>query len=259
MTEKQALETSQGKLDKTSQRFRKLFLLNLTLEMIRHSKIEEFFLLENILKIKDRKEKQEAKNLEKKYGRHKGYNLSLMHREPFKRKEMISGPKPMFAPIVRPSRPIRRQMQPLRIPEYPLPQTVQNIRPIPSNIQLDLGKLNPLIRDQNVRAIECNGPDENIIAKGNIGAKTTNIILNKEEINQVLQKFSESSRIPMHEGVFKIVVGRLILSAIVSEVVGSKFIIRKMEMQMPPSSQGVNPNMQGPPLGMQRSIDPRRF
>ena len=133
------------------------------------------------------------------------------------------------------------------IPEYPLPPTVQNIKPIPTNIQIELGKLNPLIQDQNVRSIECNGPEENIIVRGNIGTKTTRIILSKEDIDQIINAFSESARIPISEGVFKIVVGRLILSAIISEVVGCKFIIRKMTPQSPSLPQERMPYSNYPP------------
>jgi hypothetical protein len=258
MREKEkTLEISRGKLDKTSQHFRKLFLLKLTLEMIRHSKVEEFFVLENIIKQKDKKAKEEDKKLEKRYG--KGELMpSIMHREPFRKREIELEPTPLFAPRVSPlrgpppraSRPIPRQPQPLNIPEYQLPPTVQHIRPTPTNIQIDLGKLNPLIQDHNVRTIECNGPDENLLVKGGMGSKPTSIILNREEIDQVFQRFSEASKIPLHEGVFKIVVGRLILSAIISNVVGSKFIIKKMASQMAPP----NPMMRMPPPGM-----PRRF
>ncbi|MEJ2268006.1 MAG: hypothetical protein P8X70_02940 [Nanoarchaeota archaeon] len=61
-----------------------------------------------------------------------------------------------------------------------------------------------------------------------MGVKPTGIILNKKEIDKVIKTFSEKSMIPIHEGVFRVVVGRLILSAIISEVTGSKFIIKKM-------------------------------
>lgn len=239
---KEELEVSNGKLDKTSQKFRKLFLLRFALELIKSSKVEDFFLLENIIKKRDKKARSEERNLEKKYG--KGELIpSIMHREPFRRKPE-SEARPIFAqsgvqksswqqPTIKktPSQSQMMSRTPVQIPEYPLPQRLQYLRPIPSNVQIDLGKLNQLIQDQNIKTIECNGPDENITVKGNAGSKTTNIILSKSEMDEVLQRFSEASKIPIHEGIFKIVVGRLVLSAIVSEVVGSKFIIKKMSPQ----------------------------
>ena len=71
-------------------------------------------------------------------------------------------------------------------------------------------------------------------------------MLNNEEINDVLNRSSTISRIPIHEGVFKIVVGKFILSAIISEVVGSKFIIRKITSQI-----------QTPMLGIPSRFPPR--
>ena len=99
-----------------------------------------------------------------------------------------------------------------------------------------MGKLNPLIKDRVVRNIACNGPDKNIMVKGMMGRKITNIILSEEEINQTIKKFSEIAKIPVYEGIFKVAVGRLILSAIISKVVGSKFIIKKMMEYSPPTS-----------------------
>jgi hypothetical protein len=219
-----------GKLDYTSEKFRVIFLLKFTKELIKHSK-EDFFTLQHILK---RREKPNTFKLNTK-DEFEDYIPSLMYTE--KRQS----PKPIVVRETETPRAItfkplpksvqiqaRQQKPPLRIPEYPLPPTVSYLRPTPTNIQIDLGRLNPLVQDPAVSSIECNGTEEPVMVKGNMGAKTTSITLNKDEINNILQKFSEESKIPIHEGVFKIVVGRLILSAIVSEVIGSKFIIRKM-------------------------------
>ena len=117
---------------------------------------------------------------------------------------------------------------PLKIPDSRLPETVQHFRPMPTSRVIDLGKLNPLIRDPLVKVIECNGDDKKIIVMGRMGRKSTKIILTKEEVDNMINKFSEAAKIPVQEGVFKVVFGTLIFSAIVSEVVSSKFLIRKM-------------------------------
>ena len=100
--------------------------------------------------------------------------------------------------------------------------------PVPTNIQIDLGKLNPILQDPTTISIECNGSDKPIMTSGRMGARKTNIVLNKEEIDHIIQKISETAKIPISEGVYKIATGRIILSAIVSDTIGSKFIIRKM-------------------------------
>jgi hypothetical protein len=71
--------------------------------------------------------------------------------------------------------------------------------------------------------------------QGAMGTKKTGIVLSKEEIDETVQRFSRETRIPIQEGIFKVVVGNLIFLAIISEIVGSKFIIKKMiqEQQLP--------------------------
>ena len=116
----------------------------------------------------------------------------------------------------------------MRIPEPKLPARLQYLRPVPTKVQIDLGKLNPLIKDSMVRVIQCDGPDEDISVQGNMGTKKTSISLSKEEITSVLRKFSEEAKIPIEDGAIRIVVGNLILLAVVSDVVSTKFIIKKM-------------------------------
>jgi hypothetical protein len=116
----------------------------------------------------------------------------------------------------------------LLIPESNFPVHLQYIKPVPVNKEIELGKINPLIRDPLVKIIECYGPGENITVQGDMGTKRTGIILNKGEIDDIIQRFSKETKIPVQEGIFKVVAGRFIFLAIVSEIVGSKFIIRKM-------------------------------
>jgi hypothetical protein len=114
------------------------------------------------------------------------------------------------------------------IPETRFPPHIQYIKPVPINKEIDLGKLNPLIMDKFVKIIECYGPNENLFVKGSMGVKKTGITLTDEEIKGIINKFSEETRIPANEGIFKVASGRLMFSAIISETVGSKFIISKI-------------------------------
>ncbi len=134
--------------------------------------------------------------------------------------------KPLTAPRER-FRPSLEKAR-LRIPEQVLPPQFRYLKPTPSERQIDLGKLNPLVQDPLVKSIECGGPEQNIIVTESGGAKKTSIILSKEEIDEIVEKFSKAAKIPIHEGVFRVVVGRLVFLAITSEIVGSRFIIRKM-------------------------------
>jgi hypothetical protein len=114
------------------------------------------------------------------------------------------------------------------IPDSRLPPHIQYLKPVPINKDIDLAKLNPLVNDPMVKAIECYGEGENIVVKGGMGVKKTTIIMNKDEIKDIIQRFSKEAKIPAQEGVFKVAAGRLTLTAIISDTVGSKFIVKKI-------------------------------
>ena len=135
----------------------------------------------------------------------------------------------------------------LRIPEPRLPPELEYLKPIPSTREIELGKLNPLINDPAIRKIECDGPNKPIIVSGNMGRKPTEIILTAGETEEVIERFSAAAKIPVDVGVFRVVVGNLIFSAIVSDIVPNRFIISKIspqvQMRFRPVPQQVPPSV----------------
>ena len=132
----------------------------------------------------------------------------------------IPAPRESFRPVLGDAR--------LVVPETKLPVQFQYLQPTPTNQDVDLSRLNPLIKDPQVKIIECPGPEQNVMVTGTMGTQKTGIILNKDEISDIINRFSKISKIPVHDGVFKVVFGRFIFMAIVSEIVGSRFTLRKM-------------------------------
>jgi len=116
------------------------------------------------------------------------------------------------------------------LPEVALPETVRDVRPVPRFEKINLGRLNRFLNDPFVKVIECSGPDQKINVVRVIGHKSTSTSLSKEEIDEILMTFSRLGRIPLKPGVFRVVFGNLVLSALVSEIVGSKFMIKKIPM-----------------------------
>ena len=203
-------------LTKISDEFKVFFLLQFTRELIRNSSTSEFLELETILKKEGKVTHQEIRN-----------KIKEREKPVFAKEEII---KPFPSAV----KTRKWQVPALRIPETRLPQNLQYLKPIPTKLEIDLGKLNPLIKDPLVNSIECSGTEEPVTVRGKMGVKKTNIILDKEEIDQTIKKFSETAKIPIHEGVFKIVIGGLVLSAIISGIIGSKFIIKKMSYSQHP-------------------------
>jgi CO dehydrogenase/acetyl-CoA synthase epsilon subunit len=93
---------------------------------------------------------------------------------------------------------------------------------------IDLGKLNPFLQDPNVKTIETTGEDDDVMVSGAMGRKPTGIKLSKEEIDEVIDKFSKKAKIPKAEGLFKVTVDNLIFTAMISDTISSRFIIKKI-------------------------------
>jgi hypothetical protein len=208
------------KSQEKTEEFKQFFLLAFTRELIKN------YFIEDIDKIEFEEETQ--KQIAKKRAR----EVVREFKRPLKMspvRQLKAMTDETFKPLPMPFRPKRR----LIIPRPNLPPRLQYIKPVPTSKQLDLGKLNPLIQDPAVQSIECNGPNENIIVK-TPSERKTGIILNKEEIDDIINTFSQSAKIPVSEGVFRAAVGSLFLSGIISEVIGSKFIIKRIRYPTPP-------------------------
>lgn len=146
-------------------------------------------------------------------------------------------PQPIRQPIQRQA-PIQRappmpQRRPLPIPQaHSLPAHLQYLKPTMEQIkpkEIDLGKLNPLIEDRNVKSIEIEGSDQPVYVSGMMGRKPTAEKLSEDEIKEIINKFSKESKVPATDGVFKVLVGHLQLTAIVSDSIGTRFVIKKIQ------------------------------
>lgn len=222
-----------------SQNFKRVFLLAFTKELIRHSAKKDILKLQSIIESREKEKKVEILNEPIKKLVREIKQIEAPIQEIIKKPIEIQQIRRPISIEIKP-RPIVRQFtkpvarRPLFIPEPKLPPHLEYLKPIPTaGIEIDLFKLNPLIKDAAVRIVEVN-PDERVIVIGTMGTKPTDIILNKEDIDRVINKFSEVSKIPANEGIYRVVVGNLILSAIISETIGSKFIIKKMIINLNP-------------------------
>lgn len=112
--------------------------------------------------------------------------------------------------------------------DLPKNEYIRNLRPHPTQESIDLGKINKLINNPHVKSIECTGPNQSLLLRTSRGKNKSGISLTNEEINGILEKFSEKANIPIEKGIFRAVVGKFSITAVVSESVGSRFIIREI-------------------------------
>ena len=207
-------------LIQTSKDFRISFLLKFTQELINNSKTEYVFVLENQLEqIKEIKKNQFT-------GRSEQRQQLLNQPE----KKIVLKRIKSKIPSIRERFKLKENSLLIPTPQ-PLPPTVSYIKPVPVPLsgQIDLGLINALINDPTVNTIECKGENQSLIVRRFNGEiRQTGIILTNDEIQQVIQIFSQESKIPAEEGIFKVAVGNLIFSAIISDVVPLKFVIQKL-------------------------------
>lgn len=146
----------------------------------------------------------------------------------------------------------QKPRKPVNLPDRPKPP----MRPVPlaaPSASLELGKLNALIRDPLITSIECQGENKPLIITKNNQTSKSEIKLNKQEISVVITEFSEKARIPLIEGLLRARVGNLEISAVVSKIASSRFIITKTFIQPLMNLQQQQPRPVAYP-GLQRSI-----
>ncbi len=114
------------------------------------------------------------------------------------------------------------QAKPLSMLNTPAPFSPGNIG------NPDMGhKINHLLEDPRVRIVECPGPNKNLLVRKDGLVQRTKEILDENEIDEVINIFSEKTKIPLIGGTFKAALGNIIMTAVRSEFVGSRFIIQK--------------------------------
>ena len=102
---------------------------------------------------------------------------------------------------------------------------------IPVGNAFNLAKINELVRDNSINSIEAIGVGKPLLIRKMRGGQAivTKIMLTKEESNEILNFFSIQARIPRIGGIFRAIVGNLLITAVDSEFGGGpKFVISKV-------------------------------
>lgn len=139
----------------------------------------------------------------------------------YPQKQKFIPPRPMGAMSIVPNPIVRKPINPI-IAQIP----IQN-QQAKYEIMDSMKKLSPFILDQFVQSIECKGPGKPLLVLKGTSLQVTNIILTKEEIDVIMQDISKQTRIPLMQGLFRALFGNLIITAVISEFVGTRFVIEK--------------------------------
>jgi len=140
------------------------------------------------------------------------------------------------------TKPIRRF--PIRIPA-PMSHTFQPTAMVPQKpfelnrpmdipivtgevtLSHDYGKITPLLHDPSISSIECQGAGKPLMIIREGQRQVTRIVLNVEDIKGILLTVSDAIHIPLLEGVFRAAVDNFSINAVISEIIGSRFILKK--------------------------------
>jgi hypothetical protein len=132
-----------------------------------------------------------------------------------------------------PKIPMRSHLQPLHtpsvheLPPMPVPPSKKGSRAPQAGDTINLGKVTQLLIDPSVMSVECPGPGKNLLVNRSGAIQTASLILTKEEIDSLMEEISDKTRIPIMPGLFKAAFQDLMITAVVSDFVGSRFMIHK--------------------------------
>jgi hypothetical protein len=89
-------------------------------------------------------------------------------------------------------------------------------------------KINALLASPEIKSIECPGAGKNLIISKKGRNEPIGLVLSGREIKDYLQKISQKTKVPFGEsGLFRAEVGNLIVTAIISEFIGTRFVVTK--------------------------------
>jgi len=111
-----------------------------------------------------------------------------------------------------------------RFPILPAPASMPLLQMQPQ-LSLNLGKLNPFLIDNSIRAIECPGAGKNIRLKREQMLEV-NVQMAENEIFEIINIFANASRVPLMP-ILKADFGNLTMNAFISPAMGSRFFIVK--------------------------------
>jgi hypothetical protein len=137
----------------------------------------------------------------------------------------IQQPSSMQKSMQRPNQVITTKVV-SRPPVEDIRKIKPEIEPRPSGFSL--GQIEKILRDKSIQSIECPGPGKRILIKKLNNINSTSLVLGQPEITKVIQSFASQAKIPVVGGILKAAVGDMIISAVISEYVGSRFIINKI-------------------------------
>jgi hypothetical protein len=105
-------------------------------------------------------------------------------------------------------------------------------RPTPTpQAPLQAISTNPIIQqyltDPAIQSIECHGPGKPLVVMKQNKLNVTTTLLDAETIKSILTEVSQKTKIPLEQGLYKALLGTYIVTGVISDVIGDRFIIQR--------------------------------
>ena len=101
----------------------------------------------------------------------------------------------------------------------------QNQEKISPAITIETSPLKTILEDDNINAIECQGPDKQIVLRKQGATSLSQIKLSEEEIQKQIKQWSENTNTPISNGILRANNENLTITAVISDLIGSRFIL----------------------------------
>lgn len=128
----------------------------------------------------------------------------------------------------------------LIIPQIPAKSIVQAV-PVMPNVPATptipvLDRITKIFMDPSVQVLNCPGSDKKILIARMGLVQATQISFSEQEIKELMAELSTRTRIPFKSGLVKLIYQNLIITAVISEFVGTKFVVerRQQVIHVPP-------------------------
>lgn len=115
------------------------------------------------------------------------------------------------------------QVQPI----HSIKQVIQPVSQRQVYPHTNLATIERILRDSSVLAIECVGAGRPIRVNRSGRIQDTKLVLNADEIKNAIEEFSTLARIPLVGKIFKAAVGNIVMTAVFSDYIGTRFILEK--------------------------------
>jgi len=93
-----------------------------------------------------------------------------------------------------------------------------------------IDRINRIFFDQAIQLLNCPGANKNILITRAGMVQATRMFFSEEEIKEFMRDLSEKTRIPIVPGLVKIMFQNYIITAVVSDILGTKFLIERRQL-----------------------------